>query len=99
METLVAIEEILLDAGQLAEYAGSYFSAELQTTYNLVVEEDKLYARYRGAPEAALKPSSHDVFRQPTATLNFTRDDRGVLTGFTVNAGRVRKIAFIREAG
>ena len=40
METLVAIEEILLDAGQLAEYAGSYFSAELQTTYNLVVEEE-----------------------------------------------------------
>ena len=96
-EILEAIEEVSLSENQLVEYAGAYFSAELQTTYRLVVEDGKLYARYRNAPESPLKPSRRDVFQQPTATLNFLRDDQDILTGFSVNAGRVRNIAFIKE--
>ena len=44
-EILEAIEEVSLSENQLVEYAGAYFSAELQTTYRLVVEDGKLYAR------------------------------------------------------
>jgi hypothetical protein len=39
---------------------------------------------------------SRDLFSAGQAHLTFSRDARGALTGFTVNAGRVRGIGFTR---
>jgi len=38
-----------------------------------------------------------DVFRTPSATLRFTRDDDGRITGCIWNGGRIRGFRLIRQ--
>ena len=78
----------------LAALAGRYASSELDTTWRLEAKDGKLYLRYRGAPEDALVPSVADRMSVGGAVLHFTRDASGQPDGFTVDAGRVRGIAF-----
>jgi CubicO group peptidase (beta-lactamase class C family) len=82
---------------ELTEYAGSYYSEELQATYVLVLEGDKLVFKQRGAPQTGLVPTVKDSFAVGALTVNFTRDARGGITGFKLNAGRVRNLQFVRR--
>lgn len=45
-DTFQAIEVVSPTPEQLADYAGDYYSDELQVTYKLVLEDGKLYARH-----------------------------------------------------
>jgi dipeptidyl aminopeptidase/acylaminoacyl peptidase/CubicO group peptidase (beta-lactamase class C family) len=95
-DTLEMIEVVSPSAEQLAEYVGDYTSEELQATYKVVLEEGRLYARYRSAPPNPLRPGLRDMFWVGAITLLFTRDDVGRVSGFTLDAGRVRHIHFAR---
>lgn len=81
-------------AAELSGLAGRYASAELDTSWRLEAKDGKLYLRYRGAPDDPLLPSVADRMSVGGETLHFTRDAAGQPTGFTVDAGRVRGIAF-----
>jgi len=83
-----------LDASQLAGFAGTYASEELETTWRLAVEDGKLYIRHRGAPKEALAPTVKDAMNVDGVNLRFLRDATGKVTGFTLDAGRVRGIVF-----
>jgi hypothetical protein len=75
---------------QLEEYVGTYYNDELETTYSLVVEKGKLFFRHRNAPRGALRYSGEDTFRSGYGILNFHRGRRKKITGFLLDAGRVR---------
>jgi len=81
---------------ELSALAGRYASAELDTSWRLEAKDGKLYLRYRGAPEDPLAPSVADRMSVGGEVLHFTRDASGQANGFTVDAGRVRGIAFRR---
>ncbi|MGD8868941.1 MAG: serine hydrolase domain-containing protein [Gemmatimonadales bacterium] len=81
-------------AAQLAVYAGSYYSEELDATWDLVVKQDSLYLIGIADPFAAVAP---DEFRLGGLALHFERDAQGRVVGLSVDAGRVREIAFVRE--
>ena len=81
-------------AQELADFAGSYASEELDTTWKLVVEDGKLAIRHRGLPEEALKPTVAWTFTVDGMNLTFARDAGRRITGFTLDAGRARGIAF-----
>jgi hypothetical protein len=95
-DTLEEIEVVSPGADQLAEYVGDYYSDELQVTYRFVLEDDKLYVRHNSAPQDPLKPGLDDMFRVSYVAFHFARDDEGQVSGFTVNAGRVRNIRFFK---
>ncbi|MBT9163150.1 MAG: Penicillin-binding protein 4* [Chloroflexi bacterium] len=96
-DTLQRVEVVSPTADQLTAYVGDYFSAELQTTYRIVLEDDKLFARYRNSPPDSLQPAQSDIFRVGGVMLHFLRNDAGEVEGFVVNAGRVRNIRFTRK--
>jgi len=81
-------------AAELARFAGRYESEELETTWTLAVDDGKLFIRHRGLPVEALHPSVTGVFAVRGIVLAFQQDSGGKVTGFTVNEGRVRGIAF-----
>jgi CubicO group peptidase (beta-lactamase class C family) len=82
---------------QLAEFAGTYGSDELDVVYTLSVKEGRLALRTRYAPERAARPVYRDAFlADGGAQFEFQRDAQRRITGFTVQAGRVRNIAFRR---
>lgn len=84
-------------AEELAVYAGSYFSDELQTTWRLAVENGVLTGRGPGADGTPLRPLQRDEFTN-LGIMQFTRDTAGAIDGFTLRAGRVRNLHFTRIA-
>jgi CubicO group peptidase (beta-lactamase class C family) len=81
-------------AEDLKAFAGRYESEEVDTTWTLAVEDGKLFLRHRGLPEDPLRPTVEGVFALRGMILAFQKDSSGRVTGFTVNEGRVRGIAF-----
>ena len=82
---------------QLAEYVGDYYSDELQATYKIISEGGKLNLKRKNGPILPLAPTLKDQFAAGPANLNFIRDEQNRVSGFTVNAGRVTNIRFVRS--
>jgi len=87
---------------QLAEYGGSYYSEELGTSYEIVVQDGALFARHRRYDDVALTPGPQDEFSGELWFLRgirFTRGPDDRVTGFLVTSGRVRNLRFDRVDG
>ncbi|MGH9860732.1 MAG: serine hydrolase domain-containing protein [Candidatus Acidiferrales bacterium] len=84
----------------LAAYAGSYHSEELDVSYTLEVKDSKLWLRVLRNPPSELKPAVRDLFVVSFGVrLEFARGSGGGpvrASSFTVQAGRVRNIRFVR---
>ncbi len=84
-------------AEQLAEFGGNYFSEELQMTFRLTLKERKLYFTHKNAPPAPLLPTIKDNFTVRALTIRFIRDQEGMISAFTLNAGRVKNLRFEKK--
>ena len=80
----------------LANYAGRYFSEELETFYDLSVEGGQLVIRHRRFGPVALTHTNGDSFSAtlPVSSVVFQRDAQGNVTGFEAGNGRARGIVF-----
>ncbi|MCL4524526.1 MAG: hypothetical protein M1451_11565, partial [Acidobacteria bacterium] len=96
-ETFVAVEAASPTPAQLAAFTGMFYSEELDATYRLSVENEKLAVQQKGRPPRPLTPTTRDAFLGPGgALLEFQRDPQGRVSGFLVHAGRIRNVAFSR---
>ena len=90
-----------MSAEQLQEYAGSYRSPELDSTYDLEVDADgRLVASHWRNDPSVLSPTSADTFVGDLWFLpevRFVRDGAGQVSGFTVTGVRVRDLIFERQ--
>ena len=82
----------------LASYVGRYFSEEMETFYDLAVEDGKLVIRHRRFGPAVLTHTSGDSFSGtlPVSLVVFRRDAQGNVTGFEAGNGRARGIVFTK---
>jgi CubicO group peptidase (beta-lactamase class C family) len=95
--TFTRAESVTLTAAQLAEYAGNYRSDEVEATHNWRVDKDQLVLYIDDRRIGVLEPSYKDGFtRGGGSVIDVQRDSRGRITGFTVEAGRVRHLRFTR---
>jgi hypothetical protein len=85
-------------AAQLEEYAGSYYSAELQNTFTLRVVDGALTVFRRGENAQRFQPRRRDEFATGPVTLRFQRDAAGAVTGYRMDMGRIRGLLFERAA-
>ena len=85
----------ILTAAEGAEFAGSYRSEELDAVYVLAADSGQLVMR-RGDMTMPLRRPPGDVLTTGNQTLRFTRDASRRITGFALDAGRVRGITFER---
>ena len=90
------LELVTPAAGELAAYAGSYYSEELDATHRVEVAGGKLTVKRRGAEPDSLTPVTRDEFSVGSSTLRFIRDDAGRVTGYLMDLGRVRGLRFER---
>ncbi len=77
-----------------SEYAGVFASEELMVRYRIVSGEEGLFVRIRDTATHPMMPMERDVFNAGVAIMRFTRDSRGVVNGFRLDAGRVVGLAF-----
>jgi len=83
---------------QLAAFAGTYYSDELDAVYSVTLRDTLLVAKVRDANEIVLSRTGPDSFARPgTGAFRFTRAKTGKVDGFLLFAGRVRNLRFTRR--
>jgi hypothetical protein len=86
---------------QLAEYAGIYYSDELDADYKLTLQGKNLSLQIGENLNPTLTAAYADVFTTGPINLSFSRDDKGKITGFVFDSaagGReVKGITFKRQ--
>ena len=81
----------------LAEYAGSYYSPELDATCRLCSQEGRLGVQRRKYDTVWFTRTSGDAFAVEGAEIVLERDERKRITGFKVTAAGVRNLRFVRQ--
>ena len=94
--TFARADTAALSPAQLAEYAGNYRSEEVDATHNWRVEKGELVLYVNNRRLGVLEPSYKDGFTRGGSVIDVQRDARGRITGFVVQAGRVRNLKFTR---
>jgi hypothetical protein len=87
-----------LGAEQLKEYAGDYTSEELMVTYHLAQKDGKLFVRVKRSPEMELELTDKDAFAGARYKGVFERDSSCAITGFVLDAGRVKNLRFVKKS-
>lgn len=97
---LERVKAVQGDQLSLEDYAGTYFSPDINVRWTIVVKDGKLFKQ---APREPTKPMD-SVFEDAFAVsindkdlMRFTRDSRGRVAGFIVDNPRVLNVIFSRE--
>lgn len=83
---------------QLKNFAGSYYSKELDVNYHLKLSNEQLVLYIDDT-----KKSKFDVIKKNTMNNNdtgiyeFEEDNSGTITGFKLAAGRVKNLKFVKK--
>lgn len=88
--------EIDLSKINLEDYTGTFYSAELETNYTLVLEDEKLQLQIATYAPQELTLYDIDNFTSDGNMVHFNRTD-GVVTGFELDAGRVTNLKFEKK--
>lgn len=94
------IEPFKPTEAHLKEYAGIYYSEELDVKYKLIVRDGKLFLKFRNASKDPFEPLIRDVFSiaEGYIRIDFQRNDQGRISGFMVNTNRVVDLRFKKLA-
>jgi len=84
------------DAEALADFEGRYFSDEIETFFQIVLEDGELVMKQRRLDDATLEPGQPDTFSGGGFTFRFERDRNGQVIGFYLSNGRTRDVRFGR---
>jgi CubicO group peptidase (beta-lactamase class C family) len=97
--TYVRVDSAVATPAYLAAFVGTYHSDEVESLHEWRLEKDTLvlYADHRR--QGVLDPASRDLFTRGGTVYEIERDGRGRITGYRIQAGRVRDLRFMRVAG
>ncbi len=93
-----AVEAASPTTTQLPEYAGAYYSAEIDSVYNVEVDGDKLVLKRKKYKPVSFLPAFKDAFTNIVlGTVRFTRDNQNRINGFIASSGRIRNFRFSKQ--
>lgn len=84
---------------ELSEFLGTYYSDELSTAYQLVIENGILIAKHYRHPDIKFNPIKKDFFLGNVwffGQAEFVRNNKGTVTGLKASSGRVRNVSFVK---
>jgi len=82
------------------QFIGTYYSDELQTTYNIVIKNNKLIIKQLRIGEMNLMPIKQDVFSVDKwfiDVVEFERNSKKEINGFRISNRRAKNIKFTKE--
>ena len=91
-----ATEEWAPTEEDLADYAGRFYSEELETFYTFEVEDGELVAHQRRLGRFTLQPGEEENFAGGGLAFVFERDRNGEVIGFYLSNVRTRDVRFGR---
>ena len=98
ISTHESVEPANYNAAQLAEFTGSYYSDEIEATYQITLQGDTLMLRRKNVDgETPMLAQFANAFSAAgTGSIRFTRDGKNRVIGFLLTTGRVRKLRFVK---
>jgi CubicO group peptidase (beta-lactamase class C family) len=85
-------------ASPLADYAGAYSGDEVDAVHRIAAAGSGLDLRVGDLPAMHFSSTGGDDFEGEGLVLHFVRDTGGRITGYTLDAGRVQGLVFVRQA-
>ena len=85
-------------ASQLAEFAGEYYSPDLETTFTVVVDDGRLVMRRRPDTRMVLTPVYTDAFNANVGLVRFHRDASNRINELSIGQGRVYDLRATRQS-
>ncbi len=82
---------------ELQEFRGMYRSEEVGGTFEIDIQDNALVVRHRTIAPIPMKPTRRDSFYVEGLGLNFTRDGKGKVDGFTLDMGRGKGIVYAKD--
>jgi CubicO group peptidase (beta-lactamase class C family) len=98
INTFTRVAEVALTAAQMKEYAGDFFSEEIDPVFRISIENGKLFLRRVHNAPAVLDPLRSDLFQVGggRVTMEFVRGAQHQITGFLFSTTRIRNMTFRR---
>ena len=93
------VTPLKVDASQLGQFVGSYYSKELEATYRITLENGRLVGHHMRPGDFNLSPDmiTTDTFGSAAGgSMAFYRDWQNKVIGFKLSGGRIRNIVFER---
>lgn len=93
------LPEAAPSADELAAYAGTYYSPELDTTYHIDLCNGELVISHQRLSDTALVPFGTDKFLErtlPGFELSFEREGDEIM-GFGLSSPRIRNVRFVKQ--
>lgn len=97
-DVLQRVEAFTPTPQQLEDFSGTYRSDEIEAVYRITLRQGTLRLERLKFPPSVLDPLVSDTFNAQPGTIRFTRDATGRVTGFELNAGRIRNVKFRKES-
>lgn len=94
--TYTRTDTTALTPAKLAEYAGDYRNDEVEAIHTWKIEKGQLVLYVNDRRLGALEPTYKDGFTRGGTVIDVTRDAKGRVAGFVLEAGRVRHLRFMR---
>jgi CubicO group peptidase (beta-lactamase class C family) len=90
---------ITVDSIQLTQYAGTYYSEELETAYKLSIKNGNLIAHHIRLGDFDFHPdlAIADQFSSYNGAIHFLKAGPGNITGFRLSNGRIKNILFKKQ--
>ncbi|WP_339715403.1 serine hydrolase domain-containing protein [uncultured Kriegella sp.] len=86
---------------QLQEFAGTFYSEELSTSYSFKIKNDTLTATHSRLNDIRINPIKKDMFFGDQWFFNnikFERDNSNAISGIRISNGRVKNLLFKKTA-
>jgi CubicO group peptidase (beta-lactamase class C family) len=96
-QTYTSSKAKVLGKEKLSEYEGRFSSEELQVTFQIKRSDGGLRFVHKKAPRTAFKQLYADFFQIGNLRVRFVRDEANHITGFLLDAGRVRNLQFTKR--
>lgn len=85
---------LAIPSEELKEYAGEFYSDEIQSGFHLFVEDGILHLGRRGEQDLPMQAVGENRFTVRGWTILFLRDGENRISGFRLSSGRVRNLLF-----
>lgn len=84
----------------LAEYAGRYYSEEIEANYAFVIDQGELTLERQKAKSFPVTPTFADNFwNDQFGYVRFTRNAQGEVDGLLLTSGWIRRLRFVKALG
>lgn len=86
---------------ELVEFTGTFYSEELGTSYQILLEEEELIIQHMRTGRATMKSLKEDFFNASAwymGNIQFVRNEQGKIKGLTMTNGRVRNLRFEKQS-